>query len=68
MSNTQEKVKCSDCGQEHDRSTMHWGHNSWNMKRVTDAEYAWVCEGCWNVRSFTAMTRGMMRLPFEDKK
>lgn len=43
-------IVCSDCGNQFNRSTMHWGDNSWNNKRVTQAEKAYVCQTCWDNR------------------
>lgn len=50
-----EYVACSDCGKSFDKSTMQWGHNSWNKNKGTSAEYAYVCQNCWDNRGMAAM-------------
>ena len=51
-------IMCSDCGSPDVKETMHWGHNSWNKKKFTDAEYAYVCDKCWQGRGGTGMGIG----------
>jgi hypothetical protein len=50
---TSDKVPCSDCGHSFERSTMHWGHNSW--AKITSVEYAYVCQTCWDNRAKAMM-------------